>query len=77
MPGTVEILPKALFAEIREGYFLKTEGIDEHIRREYHTFTHAMDVMVTTHALLRGGAAVFLTSDEQAALVFAAPTIST
>ena len=72
LPGSGSHVPEALLAEIREGYFLKTEGIDEHIRREYHTFTHALDVMITTHALLRGGGGVYLHSHEQAALVFAA-----
>ena len=42
------------------------------IRREYHTFTHAMDVMVTTHALLKSGGGVYFSSGERASLVLAA-----
>jgi len=73
LPGTYDKAKlEALFLEVRAGYFVKTEGIDEHIRREYHTFTHAMDIVVTTHGLLRGGGAVFLNEHEQSALVFAA-----
>ena len=73
LPGTYDKAKlEALFLDIRAGYFVKTEGIDEHIRREYHTFTHAMDIVVTTHGLLRGGGAVFLNEHEQSALVLAA-----
>ena len=73
LPGTYSKTNlEALFLDVRAGYFVKTEGIDEHIRREYHTFTHAMDIVVTTHGLLRGGGAVFLNAHEQSALVLAA-----
>jgi hypothetical protein len=66
LPGTYDKAKlKALFLDVRAGYFVKTEGIDEHIRREYHTFTHAIDIVVTTHGLLRGGVAVFLNEHEQ------------
>ena len=72
IPGVENYLPDDLLQDIRMGYFNKTDGIDDHIRREYHTFTHALDVMITTHAILRGGGAVFLRSHEQASLVLAA-----
>ena len=47
----------AYFKDLREGYFQKDEGIDYSlfVRKEYHTFTHAMDVMVTTHSLIELG----------------------
>ena len=61
------------FNELRNGYLQKDEGIDySHIRKEYHTFTHAMDVLITTHALLNSGGAVYLTSGERASLLIAA-----
>jgi hypothetical protein len=64
---------RAFFADLRESYFWKAEGIDYSlIRKQYHTFTHAMDVMITTHALLRSGGGVYLSSGEQAVLVLAA-----
>ncbi|MBU61497.1 MAG: hypothetical protein CMI26_03220 [Opitutae bacterium] len=73
LPGTYDKAKlEALFLDIRAGYFVKTEGIDEHIRREYHTFTHALDIVVTIHGLLREGGAVFLNEHEQSALVLAA-----
>ena len=63
----------AFFDDLRLGYFKKDEGIDySHIRKEYHTFTHAMDVMITTHALLESGGAVYLSDVERASLVLAA-----
>jgi len=63
----------AYFKDLREGYFQKDEGIDySFVRKEYHTFTHAMDVMITTHSLLNSGGAVYLNSGERAALVLAA-----
>ncbi|MDC0157885.1 3',5'-cyclic nucleotide phosphodiesterase [Verrucomicrobia bacterium] len=64
---------RAFFSDLRESYFLKAEGIDYAlIKRQYHTFTHAMDVMITTHALLRSGGGVYLSPGEQAVLVLAA-----
>ena len=64
---------RAFFSDLRESYFLKAEGIDYAlINRQYHTFTHAMDVMITTHALLRSGGGVYLSSGEQAVLILAA-----
>ena len=64
---------RAFFTDLRESYFWKAEGIDYTlIRKEYHTFTHAMDVMISTHALLRSGGAVYFSKSEQAALVLAA-----
>ena len=72
IPGIENHLPDALFEDIRMGYFGKAEGIDDHVRREYHTFTHALDVMITTHAILRGGGGVFLKKHEQSSLVLAA-----
>ncbi|MBT3666752.1 MAG: 3',5'-cyclic nucleotide phosphodiesterase [Opitutae bacterium] len=63
----------AFFEELREGYFKKDEGVDYSvIRKEYHTFTHAMDVMVTTHALLESGGGVYLSDGERSSLVLAA-----
>jgi hypothetical protein len=63
----------AFFDELRAGYFVVADGIDYSIiRREYHTFTHAMDVMVTTHALLKSGGSVYFSSGERASLVLAA-----
>ena len=74
LPGNPsKIKLHAFFDELRNGYFMKDEGIDySHIRKEYHTFTHAMDVMITTHALLESGGAVYLSSAERASLVLAA-----
>ena len=64
---------RAFFADLRESYFQKAEGIDYSlIRKQYHTFTHAMDVMISTHALLRSGGAVYFSKSEQAVLVLAA-----
>ena len=64
---------RAFFDELRSGYFFEAEEIDYSIiRREYHTFTHAMDVMVTTHALLKSGGGVYFSSGERASLVLAA-----
>ena len=61
------------FDELRMGYFNKDDGFDySHIRKEYHTFTHAMDVMITTHALLETGGAVYFSEGERGALVLAA-----
>lgn len=62
----------AFFEDLREGYFKKDEGIDYSIiRKEYHTFTHAMDVMITTHAILQSGGGIYLSGGEQASLVLA------
>ena len=70
-PGPVRL--RAFFSDIRESYFQKAEGIDYSlIGKQYHSFTHAMDVMITTHALLRSGGGVYLTNSEQAVLVLAA-----
>ena len=50
---------RAFFSDLRESYFLRAEGIDYSlVSKQYHTFTHAMDVMIATHALLRSGGAV-------------------
>ena len=74
LPGNPDPLRlKAFFRDVRQSYFRKAEGIDYSIiGKQYHTFTHAMDVMITTHALLRSGGAVYLPADEQAVLVLAA-----
>ena len=70
-PGE-EALDK-FFEAVRAGYFEETVGLNySSIKREYHTFTHAMDVMITTHALLKDGAEIFLKPDEQSALLLAA-----
>ena len=63
----------AFFSDLRKSYFIRAEGIDHSlIGKQYHTFTHAMDVMITTHALLRSGGAVYFRKGEQAVLVLAA-----
>lgn len=64
---------RAFFKDLRESYFRKAEGIDYSIvGKQYHTITHAIDVMIATHALLRSGGGVYLSQGEQAALVIAA-----
>jgi hypothetical protein len=64
---------RAFFSDLRESYFQKAEGIDHTIvGKQYHTFTHAMDVMITTHALLRSGGGVYFSDSEQAVLILAA-----
>ena len=64
---------RAFFSDLRDSYFLTAEGIDYAlIKRQYHTFTHAMDVMLAAHALLRSGGGVYLSPGEQAVLVLAA-----
>ena len=64
---------RAFFSDLRESYFSRAEGIDYSvIGKQYHTFTHAMDVMIATHALLRSGGAVYFPKGEQAVLVLAA-----
>ena len=74
LPGNPdEATLHAFFDDLRQGYLKKDEGIDYSvIRKEYHTFTHAMDVMITTHALLSSGGAVYLTQSDRACLVRAA-----
>ena len=63
---------RSFFEEIRESYCRKAEGIDYTlIGKQYHTFTHAMDVMIVTHALLRSGGGVYLSDGEAASLVLA------
>jgi hypothetical protein len=70
-PGPARL--RAFFSDLRESYFRKAEGLDYSIvGKQYHTFTHAMDVMITTHALLRSGGAVYFSKNEQAVLVLAA-----
>ena len=69
-PGPARL--RSFFEEIRESYYRKAEGIDYTlIERQYHTFTHAMDVMIVTHALLRSGCGVYLSGGEAASLVLA------
>lgn len=64
---------RAFFKDLRESYFRKAEGVDYSIvGKQYHTLTHAIDVMIATHALLRSGGGVYLSKGEQAALVIAA-----
>ena len=73
LPGNLSLETKLrLFEEIREGYFTKSVFLDHEIKKYYHNFAHAMDVMITTHVLLKSGGAIFLTQDEQAMLVLAA-----
>lgn len=70
-PG-VDTLTK-FFEEIRAGYSQETDDLNYSIiKREYHTFTHAMDVMIATHSLLQNGAAVFLKPEERSVLLLAA-----
>ena len=55
------------------GIYKQATKIDySFIRREYHTFTHAMDVFITTHCILQSGGKIYFTQDEQVALLFAA-----
>ena len=69
-PGPARL--RSFFVEIRESYYRKAEGIDYTlIGKQYHTFTHAMDVMIVTHALLRSGGGVYLSDGEAASLVLA------
>jgi hypothetical protein len=74
LPGNPD--PQSLrifFHELRNGHLLKSDELDYTIiRKEYHTFTHAMDVMVTTHALLESGGGVYFSVGEKASLVLAA-----
>ena len=73
IPGNLSMDAKEkLFEEIRKGYFAKSVFMDHEIKKYYHNFAHAMDVMVTTHMLLEKGGAIFLTQDEQALLLLAA-----
>lgn len=73
IPGNLSMDAKEkLFEEIRKGYFAKSVFMDHEIKKYYHNFAHAMDVMVTTHMLLETGGAIFLTQDEQALLLLAA-----
>ena len=63
---------ESLFVEIKRGYSLEKGTVDSLIERQYHNFPHAMDVLVTTHLLLESGGRVFLTDEEEAALLIAA-----
>lgn len=70
-PG-IETL-SAFFEELSEEYSHETVDLDYSlIKREYHTLTHAMDVMISTHALFAGGAAGFFKTDEKAVILLAA-----
>ena len=53
IPGDPEIETlSAFFEELSEEYSHETVDLDYSlIKREYHTLTHAMDVMISTHAL--------------------------
>ena len=63
----------SFFEEIRKGYSQKTDNLDYSlIKREYHTLTHAMDVMISTHAILNGVLGNFLKPEEKAILLLAA-----
>ncbi len=63
----------AFFEDLREGYFQETKGLDHSIiQKKYHTFTHALDVMITTHSLLQAGAGIFLKEEEKGILLLAA-----
>ena len=71
--STKESSLHSFFNDLRNGHFIKTVDINHsYIRKEYHTFTHAMDVLLTTHTFLKSGAEVFLTESEQMALLLAA-----
>jgi hypothetical protein len=63
---------ESLFFEIKRGYGLEKGTINPSIKRQYHSFPHAMDVLITTHLLLDSGGGVFLTDEEEAALLIAA-----
>lgn len=61
------------FNDLRNSHYKQATKIDySFIRREYHTFTHAMDVFITTHCILQSGGKIYFTQDEQVALLFAA-----
>jgi hypothetical protein len=74
LPGNPD--PKLLlsvFNDLRDAYHQQDEIlVSELIQKKYHTFTHAIDVLVTTHALLQNGGSIFLTEDEQTGLLLAA-----
>ena len=74
IPGDPEIETlSAFFEELREEYSHETVDLDYSlIKREYHTLTHAMDVMISTHALFAGGAGGFFKTDEKAVILLSA-----
>ena len=74
LPGDPDpVRLRAFFRDLRESYFIKAEGIDYTlVRRQYHTFTHAMDVMLAMHGLLRSGGAAYFSEREAGVLILAA-----
>lgn len=73
IPGNRSLDEKEkLFEKIRAGYFTESVMQDQEIQKFYHNFAHAMDVMITTHCLLKTGGSIFLTQDEQSLLILAA-----
>ena len=63
----------SFYDDLQEGYLLKNNTLGSPlIQRGYHTFTHAIDVLATTHALLECGGARFLKNFEKTAILLAA-----
>ena len=63
----------SFYDDLQEGYLLKNNTLGSPlIQRGYHTFTHAIDVLATTHALLECGGARFLKNFEETAILLAA-----
>ena len=63
----------SFYDDLQKGYFSKNNTLNSPlIQKGYHTFTHAIDVLATTHALLECGGSRFLKDFEQTALLIAA-----
>ena len=63
----------SFYDDLQEGYLLNNNTLGSPlIQRGYHTFTHAIDVLATTHALLECGGARFLKNFEKTAILLAA-----
>jgi len=63
----------SFYDDLQEGYLLKNNTLGSPlIQRGYHTFTHAIDVLATTHALLDCGGSRFLKDFEKTAILLAA-----
>jgi hypothetical protein len=67
-PGQLQSLFKDVFASYR----LEKDSIHPSIKRQYHAFPHALDVLITTHSLLRSGGGAYLSEEEEASLLLAA-----
>ena len=61
------------YDDLQKGYDSENNTLGSHlIQKGYHTFTHAIDVLTTTHALLECGGSRFLKDFEQTAILLAA-----